>query len=115
MSIFDKYKDRYDERQAEELDIKAFLSACKDDPTMYATAAERMLSAIGDPVIVDTRKDDRLSRIFTNRKIKTYPKAFSDFYGMEDTIEQIVSFFKHAAQGLEEETSPLPTWSCWWW
>ena len=107
MSIFDKYKDRYDERQAEELDIKAFLSACKDDPTMYATASERMLSAIGDPVIVDTRKDDRLSRIFTNRKIKTYPKAFSDFYGMEDTIEQIVSFFKHAAQGLEEAKQVL--------
>lgn len=107
MSIFDKYKDRYDERQAEELDIQEYLAACKEDPTMFATAAERMLSAIGDPVIIDTRKDDRLSRIFTNRKIKTYPQAFSDFYGMEDTIEQIVSFFKHAAQGLEEAKQVL--------
>jgi len=107
MSIFDKYKDRYEERQAEELDIQEFLAACKEDPSMYATAAERMLTAIGDPVIVDTRKDDRLSRIFTNRKIKTYPQAFSDFYGMEDTIEQIVSFFKHAAQGLEEAKQVL--------
>jgi serine protein kinase len=107
MSIFEKYKDRYEERQAEEFDIQEYLAACKEDPSMYATAAERMLTAIGDPVIVDTRKDDRLSRIFTNRKIKTYPQAFSDFYGMEDTIEQIVSFFKHAAQGLEEAKQVL--------
>ncbi|MCA3184084.1 MAG: PrkA family serine protein kinase, partial [Cupriavidus sp.] len=33
--------------------------------------------------------------------------AFRDFYGMEDTIEQIVSFFKHAAQGLEERKQIL--------
>lgn len=105
--IFDRKKERYAGRQAEEMDIYDFLDACKKDSSMYATASERMLTAIGDPVIVDTRKDDRLSRIFTNRKIKTYPKAFSDFFGMEDTIEQIVSFFKHAAQGLEEAKQVL--------
>ena len=33
-----------------------------------------------------------------NRSIKRYP-AFADFYGMEETIERIVGFFKHAAQG----------------
>ncbi len=105
--IFDRKKERYDGRKAEEMDIYDFLDACKKDPSMYATASERMLTAIGDPVIDDTRKDDRKSRIFTNRKIKTYPDAFSDFYGMEDTIEQIVSFFKHAAQGLEEAKQVL--------
>ncbi len=34
---------------------------------------------------------------------------------MEDAIEQIVSYLKHAAQGLEEETDPLsaggPGWA----
>ena len=27
---------------------------------------------------------------------------FSEFYGMEETIERIVGFLRHAAQGLEE-------------
>jgi serine protein kinase len=65
-----------------------------------------MLDAIGEPEIIDTKLDERLSRIYSNRVIKRYP-AFSEFYGMEDTIEQIVSFFKHAAQGLEEKKQIL--------
>ena len=43
----------------------------------------------------------RLGRIFMNRTIRVYP-AFSEFYGMEETIERIVGFLRHAAQGLEE-------------
>ncbi|MGO8557621.1 PrkA family serine protein kinase, partial [Rhizobium ruizarguesonis] len=35
------------------------------------------------------------------RTIRIYP-AFAGFHGMEETIERIVSFFRHAAQGLEE-------------
>jgi serine protein kinase len=41
-----------------------------------------------------------------NRTIKVYP-AFSDFFGMEETIERIVGFFRHAAQGLEERKQVL--------
>ena len=48
----------------------------------------------------------RLSRIFSNKIIKRYP-AFDEFYGMEEAIEQIVSFFRHAAQGLEERKQIL--------
>ena len=62
--------------------------------------------AIGEPELVDTRNDPRLSRIFGNRVIRRYP-AFREFYGMEDAIEQIVAFFKHAAQGLEESKQIL--------
>lgn len=102
MSILNKYKDRFEKHKEEEMSIDDYLSKCRDDKSYYASAPERMLTAIGDPKIIDTRTDDRLSRIFSNRKIKTYPKAFGDFYGAENTIEQIVSFFKHAAQGLEE-------------
>jgi len=65
-----------------------------------------MLTAIGQPELVDTHHDPRLSRLFFNKVIKIYP-AFREFYGMEDTIEQIVSFFKHAAQGLEERKQIL--------
>ena len=56
-----------------------------------------MLAAIGEPEVVDTRNDPRLSRLFSNRTIRRYP-AFQEFYGMEDVIGQIVAFFKHAAQ-----------------
>ena len=55
---------------------------------------------------MDTAKDPRLGRIFMNRTIKVYP-AFNDFYGMEETIERIVGFFRHAAQGLEERKQIL--------
>src|SRR6516165_2368993 len=72
----------------------------------YANAAERLLAAIGEPQIVDTAKDARLGRIFLNRTIRSYP-AFSNFYGMEETIERIVSFFRHGAQGLEERKQIL--------
>lgn len=102
MSIFDDYLARYEEAQQDEMTIQEYLALCKSDPTTYATAAERMLIAIGEPELIDTRKDQRRSRIFSNRMIKVYP-AFKDFYGMEETIDQIVSFFKHAAQGLEEK------------
>jgi serine protein kinase len=73
---------------------------------LYAGAAERMIRAIGEPDLVDTSKDQRLGRIFLNRTIKIYP-AFKDFYGLEETIERIVGFFRHAAQGLEERKQIL--------
>jgi len=107
MSILQKYQERFEQHKAEEMSITEYLEKCKSDHAYYASAPERMLMAIGDPVIVDTRKDDRLSRIFSNRKIKTYPDSFGDFYGAEDTIEAIVSYFKHAAQGLEEAKQVL--------
>ena len=105
-SLFHNFHTRYETKQAEEMSLLEYLEGCKDDKSMYAGAAERMLEAIGEPEIIDTRKDDRLSRIFSNRKIKIY-EPFKDFYGMEDTVQDIVSFFKHAAQGLEESKQIL--------
>jgi serine protein kinase len=65
-----------------------------------------MLKAIGEPKVIDTAVDERLGRIFMNRTIKVYP-SFKEFYGLEDTIERIVSYFRHAAQGLEERKQIL--------
>ncbi|MGD8568295.1 MAG: PrkA family serine protein kinase [Gammaproteobacteria bacterium] len=106
MSIFSHYQSRYEEAKEEEYTIQEYLDLCKTDPSAYASAAERMLMAIGEPQLVDTRKDPRLSRLFSNKVIKLYP-AFKDFYGMEETIEHIVSYFRHAAQGLEEKKQIL--------
>jgi serine protein kinase len=106
MSIFDHYQARYEAAKEEELSIKEFLDICKDDKAAYANAAERLLLAIGEPEVIDTSKDPRLSRIFSNRIISQY-KPFADFFGMEEAIEQIVSYLKHAAQGLEERKQIL--------
>lgn len=106
MSIFQRYISRYEGNREEVYSLQEYLEICRSDPSAYATAAERLLMAIGEPELIDTSLDPRLSRIFSNKVIKRYP-AFSDFYGMEDSIEQIVSYLKHAAQGLEEKKQIL--------
>ncbi|WP_133406739.1 PrkA family serine protein kinase [Parashewanella tropica] len=106
MSIFEQFQQRYEHKRDEEYTLEAFLDMCKDDPSLYSSPAERLLAAIGEPEFIDTSKDSVLSRIFSNRVIKRYP-AFSEFYGMEEAIEQIVAYLKHAAQGLEESKQIL--------
>jgi len=106
MDLFKHYQERYETKRHEEFSLEEYLEICKEDPIAYATAAERMLAAIGEPEVIDTSKDTRLSRIFSNKVIRRYP-AFAEFYGMEEPIEQIVSYFRHAAQSLEEKKQIL--------
>jgi serine protein kinase len=105
-NIFDDIVHEQKFKKKEVLSFSDYLELCKNDRSAYASAAERMLAAIGEPEIVDTSKEPRLSRIFLNRTLRIYP-AFSDFYGMEETIERIVGYFRHAAQGLEEKKQVL--------
>jgi serine protein kinase len=106
MDIFDVFSEVYAREKQEDLSLQDYLISCRDNPIMYASAAERMVAAIGEPELIDTSNDPRLGRIFMNRTIKRYP-AFSEFYGMEDTIERIVGYFRYAAQGLEERKQIL--------
>jgi len=104
--VFDICSSLFESRKQTELSLRDYLTLCRDEPTTFANAAERMLAAIGEPRVIDTSTDPRLGRIFMNRSIKRYP-TFADFFGMEETIERIVGFFKHAAQGLEERKQIL--------
>jgi len=106
MSIFQRYQARYESARQEDMSLHDYLELCKTDPGAYAGPAERLLQAIGDPELVDTRNDPRLSRIFQNKVLRRYP-AFCEFYGMEESIEHLVSYLKHAAQGLEEKKQIL--------
>src|SRR3712207_2644743 len=106
LDIFADYARSFEARREADMSVAEYLEACRTDPGMYASAPERILQAIGQPEVVDTAKDPRLGRIFLNRTIRIYP-AFSEFYGMEETIERIVGFFRHAAQGLEERKQIL--------
>ena len=105
MGVIESYVSNYARTREAEMSLSEYLDLCKRDPMAYA-AAERMLAAIGEPEVVDTRTDPRLSRIFSNRLIRRYP-AFKEFYGLEDVVAQIVAFFRHAAQGLEERKQVL--------
>jgi serine protein kinase len=105
-SLFNAFARSFEARRETDMPIAEYLEACRGDPMCYANAAERILAAIGEPQMIDTAKDPRLGRIFLNRTIRAYP-AFAGFYGMEETIERIVSFFRHAAQGLEERKQIL--------
>ncbi|HKY01236.1 MAG TPA: PrkA family serine protein kinase, partial [Burkholderiales bacterium] len=106
MGLIESYASNYARTRDAEMSLAEYLDLCKSDRMAYATAAERMLQAIGEPETVDTRTDPRLSRIFSNRIIRRYP-AFKEFYGLEDVVAQIVAFFRHAAQGLEERKQVL--------
>jgi serine protein kinase len=104
--VFDLFSEIYSNAAQEEISLQQYLLACREDKSMYASAPERMVEAIGEPNLVDTSKDERLGRIFSNRTIKIYP-SFSDFYGMEDTVERIAGYFRYASQGLEERKQIL--------
>src|SRR5215218_8216785 len=105
-SLFNAFARSFEARRETDMPISEYLESCRGDPMRHANAAERILAAIGEPQMIDTARDPRLGRVFMNRTIRTYP-AFSEFYGMEETIERIVSFFRHAAQGLEERKQIL--------
>ncbi|AZO27629.1 PrkA family serine protein kinase [Mesorhizobium sp. M1B.F.Ca.ET.045.04.1.1] len=104
--VFDLFSEIYSNAAQEELSLQQYLLGCREDKSMYASAPERMVEAVGEPNLVDTSKDERLGRIFSNRTVKVYP-SFSDFYGMEDTIERIAGYFRYASQGLEERKQIL--------
>jgi len=69
MSIFEHYQQRYEKKLDEEYSLQEFLTLCKENRSSYASAAERLLLAIGEPEVIDTSKDPILSRIFSNRLI----------------------------------------------
>ncbi|MDF2095954.1 PrkA family serine protein kinase [Aquibaculum arenosum] len=106
LDVFSDYTENYRTRKQSEMSLMEYLELCAEDSMAYASAAERMVAAIGEPEVLDTSKDPRLGRIFMNRTIKVYP-AFHDFYGMEETIERLVGYFRYAAQGLEERKQIL--------
>src|SRR3954463_630220 len=105
-SLFNAFVRSFEARSETDMSMAEYLESCRGDPMRYANAAERLLAAIGEPQMIDTAKDPRLGRIFLNRTMRAYP-AFAGFYGMEETLERIVGFFRHAAQGLEERKQIL--------
>ena len=55
------------QHKKEELSIQEYLELCKSDPSVYASAPERMLLAIGEPELVDTARDPRFAVFFPTK------------------------------------------------
>lgn len=108
VSFLERKKSLVDHKKDEHLSLAEYLQRCKANPETYSTTAQRMLKAIGEPTLVDTSKaGSRLSRIFMNKTIRVYPAFQEEFFGMEETIERVVNFFRFASQGLEERKQIL--------
>ncbi|MCA8894639.1 MAG: PrkA family serine protein kinase, partial [Amphiplicatus sp.] len=75
LDVFNLFTESYARVKQEAMSLRDYLLACRDDPLLYATPAERMVKAIGEPELYDTSRDPRLARIFFNRTIRRY-KAF---------------------------------------
>ena len=52
--LFTSFTRAYEARRETELSLLEYLEGCRTDPLMYASAAERILAAIGEPELVDT-------------------------------------------------------------
>lgn len=107
MDIFNSYKKRFNEDNKQEiLSVKDFFDLAKTDGGTYASPWKRLLTAIGEPTIVDTSMKPRDSIIFESRKIRVFD-SFKDFYGMEDVVDKVVKFVENADRGLEERKQIL--------
>ena len=51
--VFDLFSEIYTSAAQEEISLQEYLLACRDDKSMYATAQERMVTAIGDPTLMN--------------------------------------------------------------
>jgi hypothetical protein len=74
-TLLEEYRSSYTATQDEVMSLEDYLDLCKQDPSVYASPAERMLAGIGEPEVLDTRSDPRLGRIFGNRTIRRYPRV----------------------------------------
>ena len=64
MNIFDHYRQRYEAAKDEEFTLQEFLTTCRQDRSAYANAAERLLMAIGEPVMADTARAAAIPSLF---------------------------------------------------
>lgn len=77
MNIFDHYRQRYEAAKDEEFTLQEFLTTCRQDRSAYANAAERLLMAIGEPVMVDTAQNPDFRLFLTGslhviRRLKSF-------------------------------------------
>ena len=56
-SLFNAFARSFEARSQTDMSMAEYLESCRSDPMRYANAAERLLAAIGEPQMIDTRND----------------------------------------------------------
>ena len=79
MDIFKAYSEGYSRLAEEEISLQDCLQGCRGNPTLYASAAERMVAAIGKPETTDTSKDTRLGRHLSESHHQALPRLIANF------------------------------------
>ena len=86
--VFSLHARHRDQTREVEMSLADYLEACRDDPGCYASPAERMLQAIGEPEMGDTSRDQalpeqddpRLSRVFRIPRNGRHYRAHSELF-----------------------------------
>lgn len=86
-----------------------YLDLVKNNPELAQLSHQRLYKMMIDPGVteIDIEEDPRLSRIFKNRKLRQYDFFAEDFFGMEDTIANVVRYFHSASLRGEESRQVL--------
>ncbi|OIN85175.1 MAG: hypothetical protein AUJ12_09935 [Alphaproteobacteria bacterium CG1_02_46_17] len=101
--LLQSLKSNLDKKAITSMSLGEFLELAKTDPGTYATPAQRLRKAIGEPEIIDTSaRRDGMNLIFGGDTVARYP-AFKDFFGMEKEIDKVVSFIDSAAKGNQQK------------
>lgn len=86
-----------------------YLSIVKDNPDVAMLAHERMYRLITAPGVKTIKTDEhpRLRRLYGNSTMKIYSFFEDEFYGIDQTIMEIVRYFYAAAMRGEEARQVL--------
>lgn len=101
--ILKRFEDKFTSN-LESMDLMDYLAEAKINHALIANPAERLLTAIGEPVLINTATyadDPALGRLYNNRIIKTYPTLAKHYIGQEKVLDELVSYLRSASRGLE--------------
>ncbi len=100
MKALERYKQKYASTD-KSISLLEYLEECKTNKEVYLNVAERLLKAIGDAEIIDTKSNPALGRLYNNAKLKTYPNISKNYLGQYGVIADVVGYLRSAARGLE--------------
>lgn len=78
MSLFSHYQSRFDQSRPEEYTLEQYLNYVNLILRPTPLPPNAYCLPLVNPKVVDTSKDARLSRMFSNKMIRRYP-AFTSF------------------------------------
>ena len=63
LDVFEMFSENYAKVRQDSMSLRDYLLAARDDEMLYASPAERMVKAIGEPEMIDTSRDLSLIHI----------------------------------------------------